>query len=202
MKLTLRRHVFDDPADAFDAGRMGMLLLLAALGVLFVASILGYLILRLEAADLLDDLPALPSGLWVSTLIILLCSAGMHGALVAARRGAGTALRGALGATMLLGAAFLGMQGWCWLELMAQHEAVWAQLQDVPRYMVASFYVMTALHAAHVLGGLIPLAVVTWFAFRGAYGPTRHEGVYYCAMYWHFLDGVWLALFVTLLLGS
>ena len=196
------RNVFADPVAAFSAGRFGMLLLLLSLGMLFAASVLGYVILRLQAAGELDAVPALPRGLWISTLLLVASSGTIHVALVSARGGAQWMLRSMLALSMLLGAAFLVSQLLCWQQLMTQHRAIWEQVADLPRFMIASFYVMTAVHAAHVVGGLIPLSVVTWRAFKGKYDASNHAGVYYCGMYWHFLDGVWIVLFVTLLLGT
>jgi len=196
------RNVFADPVAAFSAGRFGMLLLLASLGMLFAASILGYIILRLQAIGELDATPALPRELWISTLLLLISSGTMHLALVAVRANRRVIVSAALVASFLLGLAFLGSQWLAWKELLAQHESIWDQVADVPRYMIASFYVLTSLHAAHVVGGLVPMTFVTLRSLRGRYGPTHHAGVFYCGMYWHFLGVVWLILFATLLLGS
>jgi len=61
---------------------------------------------------------------------------------------------------------------------------------------------LTGLHAAHVVGGLIPLAVVTVRAFRDRYSPAAFAGVAYTAVYWHFLTAVWLVLFTILKFAS
>ncbi|MFH0982206.1 MAG: cytochrome c oxidase subunit 3 [Planctomycetota bacterium] len=63
-----------------------------------------------------------------------------------------------------------------------------------------SFYLLTGLHGAHVIGGLVPLTVVTTKAFRGRYTRDYYPGVKYVAMYWHFLDVVWLVMFVVIFL--
>jgi cytochrome c oxidase subunit 3 len=65
-----------------------------------------------------------------------------------------------------------------------------------------TFYMLTGLHAAHVIGGLALLAIVTVRAFCGRYSANAHAGVLYSTMYWHFLDGVWLVMFAVMLLGS
>ena len=70
------------------------------------------------------------------------------------------------------------------------------------RYLLTSFYVLTGIHAAHIVGGLIPLIIVATRATTGRYTPAYYPGVRYTAMYWHFLDVVWLTLFVTLQLGG
>jgi cytochrome c oxidase subunit 3 len=55
------------------------------------------------------------------------------------------------------------------------------------------------LHAAHVVGGIILLALVARKAFRGGYDHEHHLGVHHAALYWHFLDIVWLVMFGTML---
>jgi cytochrome c oxidase subunit 3 len=99
-------------------------------------------------------------------------------------------------ATSALALGFLGAQLLAWRELLAQN------LGPTDNLYGWTFYVLTAIHAAHVLGGLPPLAITTWRASRGFYGPADHRGITYCAMYWHFLDGVWIVLYATLWIGS
>jgi heme/copper-type cytochrome/quinol oxidase subunit 3 len=100
------------------------------------------------------------------------------------------------GVALLLGVGFLGMQAWAWIDLWR------AQLHVQDNLYAWSFYVLTGLHAAHVIGGLPPLMLVWWRARNGRYSAAHPEGAVYCAMYWHFLDAVWMALYATLWLGS
>jgi len=186
------------------AGTMGMALLLVSLGMLFAASVLGYLMIRFGKfagqAWPPAGYPSLPWSLWISTGVILATSITIQWALVAARRGNLAALGRALAITLGLGLLFLGLQGFNWLE-------IWTSLSPEQRHhggpYIMLFYVLTGLHAAHVIGGLIPLVVVTRraMAVGGArYSANYHPGVRYCAMYWHFLDAVWVALFTILCL--
>lgn len=57
--------------------------------------------------------------------------------------------------------------------------------------------VLVVVHAAHLIGGLIPLAIVTYNAMRNRYDHEYHAGVTHLAMYWHFLDAVWMVMFST-----
>ena len=99
-----------------------------------------------------------------------------------------------------VGFGFLAVQALCWIEWMGPLKQALVETQKA--YVLTSFYVLTGIHALHVIGGLVPLGVITINAFRGAYGPGDHAGIGYCATYWHFLDGVWLILFATLMIGS
>jgi cytochrome c oxidase subunit 3 len=177
------------------AGTMGMWLLILSLSILFAASIGGYLVVRSRAeAWPPPGMPALPSGLWVSTIVILISSGTIQAALVSARRNLYGLLIGAMLVTTLLGLVFLASQAvnWAWLISIRATAATGL-------YMF-TFYLLTGLHAAHVMGGLVLLTTVTVKSFRGRYTAAYHPGVKYAAMYWHFLDVVWVVMFVLLFL--
>jgi cytochrome c oxidase subunit III len=100
-----------------------------------------------------------------------------------------------LTATLVLGVLFLVSQTVNWWGLIT------AQMTAYTKNLYAfTFYMLTGLHAAHVSGGLILLAIVISRARRGRYGSGHHEGITYAAMYWHFLGVVWLVLFAVLLI--
>jgi cytochrome c oxidase subunit 3 len=199
VKTATRVDPFDGAGSRHAAGVFGMWLLLVTLGVLFVAGILGYLVVRLGQDPLEpfvpERAPPLPRSLLLSTFVLLASSGTMHATVRAVRRGQPDAGTWA-GWTLLLGAAFLSVQVWAWIGLWQ------AQLRIGDSLYAWTFYVLTGLHAAHVVGGLVPLMVVWRRTIAGRYRPDHPEGVVYCAMYWHFLDAVWLALYATLWLGS
>ena len=178
-------------------GRLGMRLLLLALGMLFAATLSGYLAIRGGAqAWPPPGVPKLPAALWISTVLIVVSSVTVQWAVRGIRRGFQASLRNGLLLTLLLGVAFLVSQSINWFSLVAVHFTARTNLYGF------LFYLLTGLHAAHVLGGLVPLGVVTAQAWRGAYTAASHSGVEYVAMYWHFLDVVWVILFAVLTLTS
>ena len=191
---------FDAPRERQAAGVFGMWLFLLTLAVLFIATILGYLVVRLnpEPAEpfMPDDAPPLPRLLLLSTAALVASGTTMHATVRALRAGRST--RGArfAGITLALALGFLALQAWAWVALWR------AELRIEDSLYAWTFYVLTGLHAAHVVGGLVPLAIVWWRARAGRYTPEHPEGAVYCAMYWHFLDAVWIALYATLWLGS
>ncbi len=197
MTATGARNGGRDEAVPIETGRLGMRLLVLALSMLFGASILAYAVIRSRAAVWPPaGMPRLPDTLWVSTLVILASSVTMESARRAARAGRGRGLRTGMLLTTLLGVLFLASQTLNWFALVAAHLTAKANLYGF------TFYILTGLHAAHVVGGLIPLAVVTARAFRGRYSAEFHPGVEYCAIYWHFLDVVWVVMFAVLMLSS
>jgi cytochrome c oxidase subunit III len=197
--MSTRSTPFTDPQERFAAGMLGMRIFLLSLGVLFGASVIGYVTIRMVAPPATGALPPLPRGLWLSTLLLLAGSATVHGALQAARQDLQERLQACLTVTALLGVSFLAVQGVCWIA--------WAgPMREALRgagatYLLTGFYVLTGLHGLHVIAGLVPLLVVTRRAWAGRYSAQNHAGVSYIAMYWHFLDAVWLVLFATLLLS-
>lgn len=172
-------------------GTVGMWWFLASLGMIFGASVVGLFWVR-AAAEVWPPpgAPRLPSGLWPSTVIILLSTATMEWARRARLRHGRPGLGAALLLTLVLGMAFLAAQTRGWFLLAA------ADFTASVNLYAFTFYLLTVLHAVHVLGGVAPLAVVTMRALRrGAAWPAH--GIVYMAMYWHFLTGVWLALFAV-----
>lgn len=186
----------DKQNPAPGAGPFGLAWFLASLGVLFAAGIVAYYAVRVPMGDAWDEgLPPLPVILWVSTAVLLVSSGTMHLALQGARRDQDAKLRWGLYLTDFLGVAFLVIQVVAWRML---YERAGAPALETLYGM--TFYFLTALHAAHVIGGLVPLAITTYKARCGAYSSEDSTGVLMCAMYWHFLDVVWVILFAVLVI--
>lgn len=187
--------LYGSPYTTPGLGALGMKILLLSLSVLFAASMIGYLAVRSRNPHWTPPgTPAMPPGLWGSTLILLVSSGTMSLALRNIRRGRHREFRQMFLVTTILGALFLVAQAVNWAAMMRR------QVTPTVNLYGWTFYVLTGLHAAHIVGGLIPMTVVTARAFRGAYTQEHHPGVQYCAMYWHFLDVVWLVLFTVMFL--
>jgi cytochrome c oxidase subunit 3 len=199
---SMRRTPFADAHTRLLAGRMGLWLFLASLGMLFGATLIAFLVLRIEIGRSggWPEMPPLPRVLWPSTIVIVISSGSVQLALASVRRGSALGLKIGMILTLGLGAAFLSLQSLAWLEWIAPVTERWHE-SDEWRFALTCFYIFTGLHAAHVLGGLIPMSLVTLRAVRHRYSPEHHLGVQLCAMYWHFLAVVWLALLAVMLIG-
>ena len=175
------------------AGVLGMWVFLATLTVLFLASIVGYLVVRLRATDWPPPgMPRLPAGLWLATVVLVAGSVTIHRALRSIRLGDRAALIRWLQATLALAVVFLSVQSWNWWGLIRLH------LTAASNLYAFTFFMLTGLHAAHVIGGIALLVIVLARSLRGRYGSDHHGGVTYAAMYWHFLDAIWLVLFAVM----
>lgn len=134
-----------------------------------------------------------PQLLTWNTALLAVTSAAMQWTVVAARRGDSDGMKHGLIAGGILTVAFLGGQ------LLA-----WKQLADGGVYLRSSpahafFYLLTAVHGVHLLGGLVAWARTTRRVWRGVEVVRIRLSVELCAIYWHFLLVVWLVLFALLL---
>lgn len=165
--------------------KIGLWVLLAVMTVIFSAVISAYVV-RKELPGW-QDLPK-PWLLWLSTALLLGASVFLQRATWASRKWAMVATFSNLRIGGILGFGFVAVQ------LLS-----WAQLRSLGYYMTGNpsasfFYLMTALHGLHMLGGLVAWSVV---ASRKAPKPLSIELV---AQYWHFLLLVWAVLFGVMLL--
>jgi len=125
----------------------------------------------------------------IFTGVLLLSSLTMHAAVHAIRRGNAKALTRWVGITLLLGVIFLVGQ-------VYDYSTLDFTIRDGP--YGAYFFVLTGFHGAHVFGGAMYLFIVLIRSMSGQFSRSHHAAVEGAAMYWHFVDVVWIALFFTL----
>jgi cytochrome c oxidase subunit 3 len=175
--------------------RLGMWLFLASLGMLFAASLVGFLVIRLRAPEWPPaGSPGLPTAFWISTALLAAVSALLAKAEGAIREGRGSRASRLLAAAAVLGVAFVLSQASGWARLLAD-----SQLPQNNLYLFG-IYVLTFLHALHVIGGLGPLIRAAIRSGAGRTTADDHGGVTLVAMYWHFLGLVWLGILAVLAL--
>jgi heme/copper-type cytochrome/quinol oxidase subunit 3 len=193
--------------------KLGMWVFLASEVMFFTGLIGAYIILRFgTAAWALPGLPLAQGGsplniqLTAFNTFMLICSSmSMVKAFAAIEHGDQKGLRRYLLITVLLGAAFVGIQVVEYLKLA--HEgflpACRAELAAlVPNCSLfgSTFYTMTGFHGTHVTIGVLCMIWVTVKAFRGKYTQAAHGGVEVIGLYWHFVDLVWIMLFTIVYL--
>ena len=127
----------------------------------------------------------------INTLILLTSSVTLHFAHVAMENNKRGPLKIFLGFTILLGAVFLGLQVEEYLHAY----------QDLGLTLDAgvygnTFFLLTGFHGMHVTLGTIILLVVFFRILKGHFSPDKHFAFQAAAWYWHFVDVVWLCLFV------
>lgn len=175
---------------------MGLYLFLVSLASLFTASIIAYLTIRLGGVRVASGSRLSLSGIiWISTAALLATSWALHQALLAVRREKQKRMRQCLLFALALGWVFLLVQAWNMADLLGLH---WINLEKhVGLYGIV--FALIALHALHVVGGMVVLSTVTWRGFQYRYDHECYRGVKLCAVYWHFLDVVWIVMLGTFL---
>ena len=189
-------HEHHGPPPANSSSRvepqlLGMLLFIISEIMVFGAFFTAYFFIRVVAGSdwfPVDDF-ALPKGVaGVNTLILVSSSLTMHWALEGAKHGNRAHLKAGLVLTLLLGGTFLFVQ---------INEYVHIGFAPSDTAQASVFYGLTGLHGAHVFIGLLLLAFVTIRAFRGHFSSTHHLGVEVPGIYWHFVDVMWIVVYLT-----
>jgi cytochrome c oxidase subunit 3 len=176
--------------------RTAKLLLYVSIGSIvmaFAGLTSAYVVTKGGGNGLSFDLPAV---FYYSTAIILISSLTINMALVAARKNNFQQITLWLVITFALGIAFMITQYSAWSELY-QNKIYFAGRQS---NAAGSFlYVITGLHLAHLTGGLLYLIGVIVRSSKQQFDAQNHLKLKLCAIYWHFLDILWIYLFVFLL---
>jgi cytochrome c oxidase subunit 3 len=162
--------------------------------LMFFMSLVSAFIVRKASADW--AVLAMPRVLWLNTAILVASSFTLAHARRRLRAADDTGFRHWWGVTTILGIFFLAGQIVAWRQLVAQG------LFLATNPSSSFFYVFTVAHALHLLGGVLALISI---ALRSPSRPfkrlTRATATEVAAMYWHFMDGLWVFLFLVLLLG-
>ena len=167
-------------------------LFMVSIIMLFAGLTSAYIVRRLEGNWVQFELPGI---FWVNTIVLLLSSATIHWAYLSAKRNNLNDLKIALIFTTVLGSGFLYGQfvGW-------QH------LVEIGVYLVGNpsgsfMYVFTGVHGFHLITGVIFMIIVLILSVQHKVHSKSMLSIEMCATYWHFLDGLWLYLFIFMLLS-
>ena len=177
-------------APPLSRGRVGMWSLIVAESAIFLIFIAAYIFYIGKSQG--GPTPAILSVPVLTTICLLASSLSLHWAVAALRAGRMAAFRVWWFVTLALGATFLAGTGLDWRHLIYQeHFTVATNLFGT------TFYALVGLHATHVAVGLIALTTVMVLALLGKVGPEHSERCEVLAMYWHFVDAVWVVVFTV-----
>jgi len=169
---------------------LGMVVFVASEAMFFAAFFGGYFTIRANApvwpppdvSHLKIDIAS------ILTVVLVTSSVAVQLSLRATRDGRRRQALWWLGGTIVLGVVFLGLQLYDYSQLgFGLKDGVFGTL----------FYVMTGIHMAHVFGGVVFLSLVFGQATGGVLSSTNHDSLAAGAIYWDFVDVVWLLLFTT-----
>jgi cytochrome c oxidase subunit III len=139
----------------------------------------------------------LPSAFISSTIAILLSSTVLWWGVSQIKKGNTGALKSSLVVTLILGAVFAVLQVQGWKQLIDE-EIYFAGAGSNPAG--SWVYAISVFHLAHLAGGVIALFVTLFKSLRGAYSADDYHGVTLLSIYWHFVDLLWVYLYVFLTL--
>lgn len=169
-------------------GWWSMWCIVATEAALFAYLLFSYFYLGSQAhGGWIPELPALRLAL-PNTLILIASSLFLHWAERGIRHGQSTRLCAGLSISCLLSILFFGIQ----LEEWQQKKFALGE-----HAYASSYYITTGFHMAHVLIGLFILLALLIWAVLGKFNARQHTAVSIGAVYWHFVDVVWLAVFTS-----
>ncbi|MBA2115537.1 cytochrome c oxidase subunit 3 [Bremerella alba] len=183
--------------DEYQA-KFGFALFIASLTMFFLASLAAYGIIRGTSGAPAISLGSFPLSLVASTISMLGVSFAMHKAVINVRRERQARFRRWLITAAVISVVFLIFQSLGLHSLLDMHRA--ALDEGVTKQFGLMFF-LVFIHALHVVGGIAFLSGVLVRARHDAYDHEKHWSVDICALYWHFLDVVWIVMLGTFLLG-
>ncbi len=167
--------------------KFGLWLFISAIIMLFSALTSAYIVRHSAGNWLRFEMPEI---FWFNTFVLLLSSLTIQLSYFQLRRDRITAFKVLFAISTFLGLLFLVGQ-----------VIGWGQLREMGIYISTNpsssfFYLLTGAHAVHLAGGVISLIYVFVKSLLGYYSSRNKLGVELCITYWHFLDILWLYLFV------
>ncbi|MFQ3173180.1 MAG: cytochrome c oxidase subunit 3 [Flavobacterium sp.] len=177
-------------------GRSYKLILLFAMVsmTMMFAGLTSAFVVSKSRVDWLKDFE-LPTAFYYSTIVILGCSVTFHLAKKAIQKDNKSATTTFLFATLALGILFVILQFVGFGQIVENGYYFTGAESSITTTFL---YIVTVVHLAHLAGGLISLLIIIYNHFKQKYNSTQTLGIELGAMYWHFLDFLWVYLFVFL----
>ncbi|WP_177763381.1 heme-copper oxidase subunit III [Flavobacterium sp. I3-2] len=169
-----------------------MLLLGMASVVMIFAGLTSAYVVSSSRPDWLNDLN-LPSAFLYSTIIMLISSFTFHMAKVSIKKNNRNLTSIYLGITLLLGILFIALQFTGFSQIVAEGYYFTGSESNVT---MSFLYLIVLVHMVHIIGSLISLLIVIYNHYKQRYNATQSLGIELGAMFWHFLDFLWLYLFL------
>jgi cytochrome c oxidase subunit 3 len=137
----------------------------------------------------------LPSGFYFSTIAIIGCSITFHLAKKAIQKDNQSRTTSLLLATLALGIAFVVLQFVGFGQIVENGYYFTGSASSITTTFL---YIVVIVHLLHLAGGMISLLIIIYNHFKQKYNSTQTLGIELGAMYWHFLDFLWVYLFLFL----
>jgi cytochrome c oxidase subunit 3 len=193
----ITKNFFNPRSKTDDARRaQGAWLLLISLGIFFVSTIMLYalyVVMRLKSGTEQVAPFYLPLNFVLTTIILIAISACSHLSVEAVKREAQPEFLRYLTVTLILSMAFFLVQSFGMVWIVNR----FADDGSPNRSLYGMTFVLALLHALHVVGGMIGMGIVYVRALKGRYDHESYFAVRFNALYWHFLDLVWILMLIA-----
>lgn len=202
---------FDDMEQQFEASHMGMWIFLVTEIMFFGGLFVSYTIYRSIYPDVFADTSRFMNIFLgaINTAVLIASSLTMALAVRSAQINQQRATVIFLALTIVLGSIFLGIKAveyhHKWIEHLVpgpyfQYEGPHPQQAQI---LFSFYFLMTGVHAAHMIIGIGLLSTLVWMAHKGRFSSEYYTPIEMTGLYWHFVDIVWIFLFPLLyLIGS
>jgi cytochrome c oxidase subunit 3 len=203
------QHHFDAMEQQAEASTIGMWVFLVTEIMFFGGLFLAYLVYRSNSPLGFQEASYHLNVIWgaVNTIVLIVSSLTMALAVRAAQTSAPPKTQVLwVGATMLLGATFLGVKVIEYADKFTNHLVPGAHFVWDGKYPAAAeqfyslYFCMTGLHALHMIVGLGIMTVIGVMAWKQQFDATYYTPIEVSGLYWHFVDIVWIFLFPLLYL--
>ena len=201
-------HHFDNLEQQSEAATLGMWVFLLTEVLFFGGMFLTYTVYRYLYRDAFTaashELDVTLGT--INTAVLIGSSLTMALAVHSAQTGAKRLTQLFLVLTIVLGCVFLGIKGTEYAHKFAEHHVPGPSFQFEPKYIrtaqifFALYFIMTGLHALHMIIGIGILLVMLWLASRNRFSAEYFSPIEVTGLYWHFVDVVWIFLFPMLYL--
>ena len=193
-QATGEMRIVEEPKKvlAMHPKKFALWLFMASVLMLFASWTSAYIVRQAEGNWLFFDLP---TTFYYSTLIIVLSSVTMQLGYFAAKRDLVARVRTLVLATAIMGVVFLVLQVWGWSQLVSN------SVYFVGNPSGSFVYVITGVHGLHIVSAVIFVLVVLQSAVKGRTNSKNMAQIEMCTTYWHFLGGLWVYLFIFLLIN-
>ena len=181
-----------EPTYSMNPKKFILWLFIVSIVMIFAALTSAYIVRQAEGNWLQFEMPTM---LYISSVVILLSSATLHWSYLAAKKDKLANLKIGIILSTILGLVFLATQFEAWKELVAM------DVYFVGNPAGSFLYVLTGLHAFHLIFGVIFLIIVLISSFRDKVHSKNLNLMEMGATFWHFLGGFWIYLFLFLLLN-
>ena len=211
-------HHFATEEQQKDASNLGMWIFLGTEVMFFGGLFCAYLIYRLlYFGDFAAASKSINAALGGTNTAVLICSSlTVVLAIWGAQTGRRALMLGSLVLTMLFGLGFLGIKGVEYHDKFVENHVPGASFsfehEEIPGHpgqyanprhaeiFFALYFIMTGLHALHMIVGLGIFTWLLWAAWKGRFTPHYHTPLEIGGLYWHFVDIIWIYLFPLLYL--